>query len=109
MTIIAGKKNDMIELATTRLRKNAQLNCAHIFWLSVTKILSVRTRVLIIVDYYTPCGYDSWLLLLFCYVDLLTMAPTRHFLLVYLKFEHPLIKTGVFNPRPAGRLQPTLS
>jgi hypothetical protein len=43
---------------TTRLHKNVQLDCAHIFWLPVTKISSVRTRLLIIVDYYTPCDYD---------------------------------------------------
>jgi hypothetical protein len=38
----------------TRLRKSAQ-----IFWLPVTKIPSVRTRLLIIVDYYTPHDYES--------------------------------------------------
>jgi hypothetical protein len=51
---------------TTRLRKNAQLDCTHIFWLPMTKIPSVRTRLVIIVDYYTPHDYESWLFLLFC-------------------------------------------
>jgi hypothetical protein len=31
-----------------------QFDCAHIFWLLVTKIPSTRTRLIIIVDYYTP-------------------------------------------------------
>jgi hypothetical protein len=65
-------------LATTRLRtytffticwrKNAQLDCAHIFWLPVTKISSVRTRLLFIVDFYIPHNYKSWLFLLFCLI-----------------------------------------
>jgi hypothetical protein len=41
---------------------------AYIFSLPVTKILSVGTRLLIIVDYNTPDDYESWLLLLFCLI-----------------------------------------
>jgi hypothetical protein len=88
----------------------------------VTKIPSVRTRLFIIVDYYTPRDYERWLFLLFCLIylrigkkkqwieknggtgvrwDGLERPLTRrrriiftgHFLLVHLKFEHPLIKT----------------
>jgi hypothetical protein len=46
---------------TTCLRKNAQLDYAYIFWLPVMKIPSVKTSLLIIVHYYTPFDYDSWL------------------------------------------------
>jgi hypothetical protein len=53
----------------TRLRKNVQPDCAHIFWLPVTKIPSVKTCLLIIVDYYTPRNCESWLLLLFCLIN----------------------------------------
>jgi hypothetical protein len=53
---------------TTRLRKNAQFDCAHIFWLLVMKIPSIRTRMLTTVDYYNPHDYESCLLLLFCLI-----------------------------------------
>jgi hypothetical protein len=64
--IVATTRLRTFTFFTTHLRKNTQLDCAHIFWLPVTKIPSVGTRLLIIIDYYTTHDYESWLLLLFC-------------------------------------------
>jgi hypothetical protein len=50
--------NSFAQKCTTRLRTN----------ILATKIPSVRTRLLIIVDYYSPHDYKIWLLLLRCLI-----------------------------------------
>jgi hypothetical protein len=73
-----------------------QLDCAHIFWLSVTKIPSVRIRLLIIVDYYTPHEYESWLLLLLYHMYHLFNGNRFDWILMYVTLSRIIIVFFLF-------------